>query len=131
MKSSYSKRTTTRQQLDCPKTLSGLRRRVLGRPTATYSPLGSHLSTRSTHGRLKMVVRKLKAAIYKCVLARGLCKAVTSIGCLPDHHSAGGRIPYYLSSSRLVSLMTRRFPLVASVILCRQPNTVHQHGNFA
>ena len=111
--------------------LSGLRRRVLGRPTATYSPLGSHLSTRSTHGRLKMVVRKLKAAIYKCVLARGLCKAVTSIGCLPDHHSAGGRIPYYLSSSRLVSLMTRRFPLVASVILCRQPNTVHQHGNFA
>ena len=66
-----------------------------------------------------MAARKLKAA--KCVLAHGLCNAVTSTGCLRDHHSAGGRIPCYLSSSRLVSLMPRRLPLAASVILCRQP----------
>ena len=78
------------------------------------------MSTRSTHGRLKMAARKLNA-IYKCVLAHGLCNAVTSTGCLRDHHSAGGRIPCYLSSSRLVSLMPRRLPLAASVILCRQP----------
>ncbi len=31
-------------------------------------------------GRLKMVVRKLKAAIYECVLAHSLCNAVTSTG---------------------------------------------------
>ena len=42
-----------------------------------YSPPGSLLSTRSTHGRLKMAARKLKTAIYKCVLAHGHCNAVT------------------------------------------------------
>ena len=65
-----------------------------------YSPPGSLLSTRSTHGRLKMVARKLKAAIYECVLARGLCNAVASTGCLRGHYPAGGRNPCYLSSAQ-------------------------------
>jgi hypothetical protein len=37
-------------------------------------------------GRLKMVVRKLKAAIYERVLAHSLCDAVTSKPVLAGNH---------------------------------------------
>ena len=80
-----------------------------------YSPPGSLLSTRSTHGRLKMAARKLKAACLRTVFAMqslqpGACRTI-----IPP----AGRFRY-LSSFRLVSLMPRRLPLAASVILCRQ-----------
>jgi len=54
---------------------------VLGLPTLVYSPPGSLLSTRSTHGRLKMAARKLKAACLRTVFAMqslqpGACRTI-------------------------------------------------------
>ena len=77
-----------------------------------------------------MVVRKLKAAIYECVLAHSLCNAVTSTGpCgTPFRRRADSVLAQFL---RLLSLMPRRLSLAASDIRSRQPNTVHQHAKFA
>ena len=67
-----------------------------------------------------MVVRKLKAAIYECVLAHSLCNAVTSTGpCgTPFRWGADSVLAQFL---RLLSLMPRRPPLAASDIPSRQP----------
>ena len=117
---SDSKRTTTRQQLDCAKTCLIAKERCSVSRWLDDSPLGSLLSTRSTGGRLKMVVRKLKAAIYECVLAHSLCNAVTSTGpCgTPFRRRADFVLAQFL---RLLSLMPRRLPLAASDMPSRQP----------
>jgi hypothetical protein len=77
------------------------------------------VSTRSTRWSPQEVVRKLKAAIYECVL-RTVFATQSLQPVLAGRHSAGADsvLAQFL---RLLSLMPRRLPLAASDIPSRQP----------
>ena len=76
-------------------------------------------------GRLKMVVRKVEAAMYKCVLAHSLRNAVTSTGSLRDIIRRRG-IPCYFSSSKLVSCRRAAVAMIAGRTLASRCGTAIQ-----